>query len=334
MKPGLNEMLYLRQIPGPIGQWGDCRFVADPNLEKYDWLIVYDDLPPAGGERHSLRVEKLACPPENTIFVMAEPSSIKTYGYDFLNQFGTIISCHGEKASPEHKTIHTIPGLIWFYGMADHVAYDVMAANPPLQKSNLMSIVYSAKVMKHTLHGKRNEFTRQLSEALPEMDVFGKNHIPLHDKRACLDSYRYHFAMENTLQPNYISEKLTDAFLGLSLPFYVGAPNAEAFFPAGSFIRLDPDQPEEAVCIIRDAIKNNEYEKRLPALMEARRRVMEEYNLFAMARKIIEGKPQTISSGSAALLFSHRAILKSNGWVLLKFLYQKMKSRFMHSFVL
>src|SRR5690606_4633054 len=282
---------WLRQIPGREGVWGDCRFVLDPALKEYDWLVVYDDLPSQEGERFSTHVEILACPPERTIFMMAEPSTIKTYGYDFLNQFGTVFSCQEPWNSPEKKTMHGMPGLRWFHGVPMDwkdkpetlTTYDQMVANPPLQKTETLSTLCSIKAMTHTLHSLRVSFTLALSERLPELEIFGHGRRFINDKKDALDPYRYHLAMENTICPGYITEKLTDPFLGLCLPFYVGAPDAGKFFPEGSFIALDPHDPDAAARIIRETIENKEWEKRLPLIQEARRRVMEEYNVFAIA---------------------------------------------------
>jgi hypothetical protein len=321
----------VRQIPHGIGNWDQYRFIDDPNLQEYDWLLVYDDLANQSNERYSTRIEDLACPRENTIFVMAEPSSIKTYGYDFLNQFGTIISCHGKHASPSQKTRRTIPGLVWFYGRDYVTPYSAMRDNPPLHKTGVISMVYSAKAMTHTLHGKRQNFMQRMSELMPELDIFGKGYIPLPDKQDCLNPYKYHIAIENTLYPNYISEKITDPFLGLCLPFYIGAPNTTEYFAPESFIALDFDNPEKSVEIIREAIRNNEYEKRLPALIEARRQVMEDYNLFAIAKSIIEEREAIMPSHTLQRkpfkLYSRRAILKKNPWIALRFLIEKTTTR-------
>ncbi len=325
---------WLRQIPGAAGIWGDCRFVFDPELREYDWLVVYDDLHTAEGGRFSVQVEKLACPPERTIFMMAEPSTIKTYGYDFLNQFGTVFSCQEPWNSPPAKTIHGVPGLRWFYGIpkkgGEITTYDGLCAAPPPAKTKMLSTVCSIKAMTHTLHSLRVSFTLALSERLPELEIFGHGRRFISDKKDALDPYRYHLAMENTICPGYITEKLTDPFLGLCLPFYVGAPDAAQFFPEGSFIALDPHDPDGAAKIIRDAIENNEWEKRLPAITEARRLVMEEYNTFAIAARIIASKEgQPVSNAPYPVLRSRRAMLK-NPVAAVRFGFEKIRGRLRH----
>jgi hypothetical protein len=95
---------------------------------------------------------------------------------------------------------------------------------------------------------------------------------------------------------------LADPFLGFALPFYAGCPNASEYFPAGSFVPIDPRDFEGALAIIRSVIENDEYEKRLPAILEARQLILEEYNLFAVLSREIERLHQTGEIKSAQIL--------------------------------
>jgi hypothetical protein len=173
---------------------------------------------------------------------------------------------------------------------------------------------------------------RWLVEHMPELDTFGRE-TPraLDDKADCLHDYRYHVAIENYVGEHHWTEKLADPFLGLTLPFYYGCPDAEAYFPADSFIRIDIHDPAGALDVIRAAIANNEYEKRLPALIEARRRVMFEYNLFAVAaREIARLHRDDAPVESGAAILSRRAMRLSSPTVALRDLYGKLRGRLLH----
>src|SRR5690606_12128399 len=102
--------------------------------------------------------------------------------------------------------------------------------------------------------------------------------------------------------------------LGLTLPFYCGCPNATDYFPAESFIPIDLKDAEGAARIIRDAILNNEYEKRLPAIIEARRRVLVEYNFFAVISREIENLRASgfKGGGKRTTIYSRHALRKSS----------------------
>jgi hypothetical protein len=119
------------------------------------------------------------------------------------------------------------------------------------------------------------------------MDVFGHGVMPVADKADALDPYRYHIAIENHVCLHHWTEKLSDAFLGMCLPFYYGCPNANDYFPEESFIQIDINDPRGTAERVQRAIKTDEYTKRLPAIREARRRVLEEFGFFAVVSRII-----------------------------------------------
>ena len=81
----------------------------------------------------------------------------------------------------------------------------------------------------------------------------------LHDKADGLLPYRYTFNAENSLEPNYFTEKVLDAILCECLCFYDGCPNLEAFLDPETFVRVPMDAPEEAIEIISDAIAAGEW---------------------------------------------------------------------------
>ncbi|MGQ9686673.1 MAG: glycosyltransferase family 10 domain-containing protein, partial [Thiobacillaceae bacterium] len=192
-------------------------------------------------------------------------------------------------------------------------------------------MVFSPKRMRHTLHHRRFDFMRQLKALLPEMDVYGRGALPLDDKAEALDAYRYHVAIENYIGPHHWTEKLADAFLGLTLPFYCGAPNAADYFPPESFIPIDIRDPEGAAQIIRQAIRDHEYEKRLPAIMEARRRVLFEYNLFAVVSREIDKRhdPARQADGQS-IIYSRHALRRRSPAIALRDLMGKFRLRLVH----
>lgn len=285
---------WIRQFPHREPVWGQCRFVFDQSANEYDWLAVYDDLAPVGTERFSTRCERLPCPSENTIFITAEPSSVKIYGSEFLAQFGAVLTGQEAEVIRHPGLIHSQPALRWFYGLPFGTSvrasydYDRMAAATPPQKTGQVSTVCSNKQMAHTLHQKRFEFTRRLKAAMPELDQFGQGVRPIDDKAEALDPYRYHIAIENHISPHHWTEKLADAFLGYTLPLYYGCPNVSDYFPEESFVAIDIDDFEGTLALIRTLVEENAYDKRLSAIIEARRRVLEEYNIFAVLSREIE----------------------------------------------
>lgn len=285
-----HQPIFLRQFPAQVARWGRCEFTFDPDATSYDWLAVYDDMPPTPGERFSNRIETLACAPQHTLFITMEPSSIKTYGYDFLNQFGVIVTSQEPWAITNPQAVYTQPALRWFYGESKkHLrTWDEMTASPPEHKTGDLSAVCSSKKQKNTVHADRYAFTMRLKELMPDMALFGRGICPIDDKADAFDAYRYHIVIENHQAPHHWTEKLSDAFLGLTLPFYFGCPNVTDYFDADSLIPIDVHDPDGAARIIRDAIATNQFERRLPAIRKARQQVLNEYNLFSVVARQVE----------------------------------------------
>ena len=291
-----NAVMWLRQFPGRIPVWGRCRFIFDANERSYDWLVVDNDLPAAtdGDQRNA--VEELACPPQHTLLITREPSSVSTYGRDFLNQFGEVLTGQEDWAIRHPGTIRSQPALRWYYGDTARNGnvglrdYDSIAAHPPSDKSRTLSTVCSAKAQRHTMHYRRLKFVERLCRELPELDRFGEGVREVADKAEALDAYKYHITIENHICDHWWTEKLSDAVLGLTLPFYCGAPNASDYVPAESFIPIDIRDYEGSRDTIRRAIDNNEYERRLGAILEARRLALEKYSTFPTLAGIIEAR--------------------------------------------
>ena len=298
-------------------------WVLDKDATDYDWFVVYDDLPPIGGERLSLRVEDLQCPQNRTILLTYEPSSVKFYGRDYVNQFGTVLTSH-EPEILKHPNRHFVPPVgIWYYGTIDHVK-----AHPtPSKKTADLSMFMSFKAQKHTMHHLRASFMQALADRLgDQVDLFGRDLKFVEHKAEGTDNYRYQIAVENHVAPHHWTEKLTDAYLGYCLPFYFGCPNVSDYFPAESFIALDIKDVEGSVDIIQQAIANNEYEKRLDAIIEARRRVVEDHNIHTMLATYILDRPEPEHRGNGKILSRH-AMMRRDIPTFLRYAFDKTSHR-------
>lgn len=314
----LTTRLFPHQLPGGVPTWGRCDFIFDPNCDTYDWLVVYDDLRPIGGKPAADQTEILACHPLHTLLSTSEPPAVKCYGKAFTAQFGYVLTSQPEWALPHPRRIFSQTGLPWFYGTCPAMtrSYEQMTTEPPVHKTQDISMVATRKQQWHTLHRRRFEFQRELRERMPAIQVYGRGFRPVDDKAEALDPFRYHIAVENYVGLHHWTEKLADAFLGLTLPFYVGCTNAADYFPQESFIPLDINQPEEAVRIIRQAVAGGEYEKRLPAIHEARRRVMQEHNYFALLSRTIEARHDSNRRPIAGqVIHSRHTLRRKRPWV-------------------
>ncbi len=275
----------------------DAVFVYDATCRDYDWLVVYDELPASDCGTFSKGREKLACPRERTILLTVEPTSIKRYSPAYTRQFGHLLT-NRPPAAERHPHYHFGEGYFkWFYEKPYEVIRDQVL--PPKTKN--ISVVCSAKQMTHTAHAARFELIKGVCAAIPDCDWFGHGVKRLEKKSDALDDYRYSLAIENHLAPGHWSEKIADVLLAEALPFYAGDPNLEQVLPAESFIRVPIDRPQEAVAIVREAVANNEYEKRLPAIRAAKQLLLTKYNLWAQVLKVVrDSADQPVEAGDSS----------------------------------
>ena len=266
---------------------GEYIFTSETSCKDYDWLVVYDEFP---RRRDSEEIKNgkflLSCPRERTILATGEPTSVKSYNGVYTRQFGHLLTNRPYEAEKHHHYHFGRGYYLWFVGRS----YPEVRSFVAPEKDRIVSAVYSSKNMKHTLHHARNVLLDYLMENVNGLDRFGKGVRPIEHKYEALDRYKYHIAVENHVGAGHWSEKISDAILCECLPFYAGDPTLADVLPKESFIPIPIDDPKRASEIINSAIASNEYEKRLPAIREARRLLMEKYNFRDQIIELIESE--------------------------------------------
>lgn len=267
---------------GPCVERAGVCFIYDASCREYDWLVVYDEMP-SKGDYSKWESELLACPRERTVLITVEPPSIKLYPRCYTSQFGYVLTTHTPEELPHPNHIYGEGCLAWCAG----ISYEEAHAMQDFSKTKTIATVCSAKQQSHTLHAKRYELIKYIAARMPELDWYGWGVKHLDKKADAQNDYRYSIAVENYVAPFHWTDKIADPLLSMCLTFYVGDPRLEEVFPAESFIRIPLENHEEAYNIIRQTIDENAYEKRLPAIKEARRRLIEECNMFNRVASLI-----------------------------------------------
>ncbi len=292
--PDQDPALWLSLFPNRIPVRHGCRFHFDLDYRGYDWLVVYEGLPPKTGESRINRREKLACARENTLLITTEPSSIRIDGPHFLRQFGHVLTAKDPKLVRHPNQIFQTPPLRWFYGRPlaegdDHyIDLDTFHMTPPERKISDLSTVCSNKRMSHTIHSQRYECVMELWKRLGnDMRVFGRGINPISNKAQAMDDFKYHIAVENHIEDHHWTEKIADCFLAYCLPFYYGPSNIGAYFPHEAVIPIDIFDIDSAEETIRASLAMNLYEQRLPAIIRAREMVLNDYNLMNVIARLV-----------------------------------------------
>ncbi len=155
------------------------------------------------------------------------------------------------------------------------------------EKSKLLSVYCTGKQI-NEIHKVRFDFVKKLKSIFgDDLHWYGFEN-KTKDKIEGIGSYKYHLVLENQLGHNLMSEKLYDSYLGNSYPIYAGATNAEDYFPNKSLSKINLNDFNSSIETIKDCISNNYYEKNYDELIEARKVVLERFNLIKRIDRIVE----------------------------------------------
>ena len=285
----------IRQTPDSSAKWGDYCFYINTDVEECDYWFVLDELN---------NIERTICPLENIVLITGEPPYVKLYPHKYVDQFSSVLTC--QKNLLRRRNAHSSnPALPWMVGatlkslpaewdMNNYLDYNFFNENHLLNKKDKMVVITSNKAMTKG-HRQRLDFVLGLKERIPDlMDVYGAGFNKVDDKYDILSTYKYSLVMENCKYPDYWTEKLSDAYLSLTFPFYFGCPNIDSYFDKKAFEILDLRDIDKMVIKIEDAIKSDLYSCRKNDVLSAKNNVLDKYNLFAMmsdyvSKKEIEG---------------------------------------------
>lgn len=275
----------MQQTPGHTGIWDDIQFIEEP-VEECDYLIILNNLE---------KKQEPCCPPEHIWRIIQEPpvDFFKSWHVNLSYSHKTF-TCDPELSSPEYFRSH--PMLPWHVNRD----YDYLSTCPVPEKSKTLSWITSTRNVLPG-HKKRMNYLYSIKEKIPELDLLGGNirHImneeakeriekeqqelgfkTIEDKWAGLAPYKYSLAIESHSGPDYWTEKVADCFLAWTVPIYFGCTNLKDYFPKESFIRIDIDKPEEAIRALKKVLREDSWESRLEALTEARKLVLNKFQLF------------------------------------------------------
>ena len=224
---------------------------------------------------------------EKTIYLTMEPTFSK-WRLDF-----------GKYVNPKSKIYyHNVNGLEWWLSKN----YNQLLESKIVKSKNISSIVSDNYFSEY--HKKRVNFLKYLDD-INGVDLFGSLNFPENDgykiiknlknyrgklklKDDGLFPYKYTFVCENACEENYFTEKLSDGILSECLCFYCGCPNITDFIDERALIKIDLDNPEETLKIIKDAISTNQWEKRIKYIKEAKMKILNELQLIPTIVNIIK----------------------------------------------
>jgi hypothetical protein len=298
----MHRWPWQRQMADPLrvsdGVWssGGCFWHIASELPEgvsgasYDYWVTWDE-PWKGRIRRDI-------PLDRRVLLITEPREYKDYGI-LLPLHGVIVTPYDLacRLPAGSRQIFAPPLINWFYGVdtrgapVSTVNLAGIEAMPVPEKTGLCSIVCS-DIGTLPAHRERVLFFRTLRTVFKDrIDCFGRGHAVIPDKKDAVDRYKYVICLENNLCERFWTEKAADAFLGHAMPVYCGCPDFGKWFPEDSFARIDFRQPDRAMRVIDALLREDPWKQRLPAIMEARRRLLRDYNFFTALPRLLDALP-------------------------------------------
>jgi hypothetical protein len=263
-------------------------FINNPTITQADYWFCSEDLLEAN--------EQCEINPKNIYFVTAEAAWPKLHyqsskKMEFLKQFSKIFTCHPIYLP---NVIYDLPFLPWMINanhgpslfQASERDINFFKNSKKIEKKKIISVFCSNQNMTED-HKLRLNFVKALKKHFGEkLDWYGNGVNSLPAKWEGIAPYKYHIVIENQSKNNVITEKLYDAFLGLSYPIYYGAPNVCDYFDPESIELIDINDLNGSILKIEKLLEYDPYECKLTKIIQAKDKVLSEHNVFRRFARI------------------------------------------------
>ena len=265
---------FLSQTPGGKGIWDDIQFTFDA-VDECDAVIMLNN---------QMQTDfTCRCPRENVWAIMQEPymkghSDWMAERHEaFSKVFTNYIPCNDPKYVISH------PADPWHVNKS----FDELTAISMPSKNRMISWIAGnpTDLPGHFIRSAFLNFVRK--DTSLDIDYYGRAIRFIEDKWDGLSPYKYSIVLQNSSSPDYWTDMVSDSFLSWTVPIYYGCTNLEKYFSEDSFIRIDINQPERSLEKIKQIIRDDNWEKRLPALEEARMKILYQYQFFPHMAKHI-----------------------------------------------
>lgn len=265
---------WARQTPSSSFVWEDIRFHVDTEVEDCDAWVVFESLSSK---------QTTICPPNRTIFITGEPISVGSYTSAFIEQFSHVVSGRDDIEHPH--LIKRQQGHPWFV----EKSYDELINMSPVPKQSDVCLITSDKVFTPG-HQKRLQFALDLKTRLgSDLDLWGHGLRSFDSSWDVLSKYRYAVVIENLVAQDWLTEKLPDALLAWCVPLYHGCPNISDYIPDESWINISSLDADVVANKLKALLSDSDdYERRIPSLIEARQNYLHNMQFFANISDIVK----------------------------------------------
>ncbi len=239
--------------------------------DECDLLIVFDE--------KQLKID-VKCP-DNAAWLLAYEPPVACYAHFKDNyKYYDLIQSEWDDIAPEFsgKIIHELYPQLWCLDKSFADLKSITVSDCRNKQDRVSAIISIANNLSG--HKFRREFIEFLKTKGLDFDHYGSGHNYLPEKFDGLFPYKYSIGMENSVVPNYCSDKISDCFLALTMPIYYGCPNILNYFPEESMILIDPNDFQASLEMIEEAVATDRWSKNIEALVHARDLVLNKYSIY------------------------------------------------------
>jgi hypothetical protein len=132
-------------------------------------------------------------------------------------------------------------------------------------------------------YDKREEFAKY-----KQIDIYGgnwpwnmenyKGFLKHKFKYKIQNKYKFNFIIENAVVDNYISEKILDSFVSLSVPVYFGSPMIDKYIPKECFINIKDFQNNDELLNYLENMDDDIYNKYIKNILKYRNEIFEKFS--------------------------------------------------------
>lgn len=225
--------------------------------------------------------------PERSIIFQMEP-----YVYDLTKNWG-IHAWPKEWSDPNVKEYLHVRKHSEHLNVAQWMFTEPKEIN--LKRKDKFIAIISEKLM-DSGHINRVEFIKYIEFlGYDIIDIYGTaNHHNFRNYKGTLDNkiiqteYKYVFSVENNKEYNYATEKIWESFISCSLCFYDGCPNLSDYINSLAYVAIKCSNKELTLNAMIKAIDNDLWSQRLPYIIEAKDKTVNEYGFFEVVYNILK----------------------------------------------
>jgi hypothetical protein len=258
-----DETLYKRFKRCYLSEYNFDTNIQFTNSNKFDWLVVINH------PRYHINFPK-----EKTIGVIMEPSWTKHYELKYtLEQSCKHILSHKKESSSQYIYY---PGLLPYhmdYNGGKNLDYYINTTFKKTKKCSMVVSYNQSNPHDDCIYVKRTNFAKQILNTDLDIDIYGNEWEnsgikdsrikgQVSNKKDALIDYEFSIAIENCLERDYFTEKITDCILTDATPIYYGCPDIEQFFNS-QYVLSNLNDTSELIKILRQS--NSKQTKKLLA---------------------------------------------------------------------